>query len=220
MLTVHHLEKSRSHRILWLLEELGMDYEVITYKRDPKTMRADPALERIHPLGRSPLVSLDDGEVLFESGAIIASITELYGESLRPERGTAAYRRYRAFMHYAEGSLMPPLLIEFILGQFSGKQVPRVFRPAGALLAKGIGAAYSTGEVKRHLRYLEGELGAHDYIVGDEFTAADIQLFYPLEGAGSRGDLVNYPNVARYLERLHARPAYRRALERGGPVML
>jgi glutathione S-transferase len=218
-IVLHHLEKSRSHRVLWLLEELGVPYEVKRYARHPRTMRADPALKAIFPLGRAPIVEID-GVALAESGAILEGLLDRVGEGrLRPEQGSRAFDHYRFFLHYAEGSLMPPLLVSLILSKMvSG--VPFVVRP----LMKGVVAAvnhnFTNGEFEAHFGFVERHLGDHEWFAGDALTAADIQMSYPMEAGALRAGLTPaaHPNVFRWLEQARSRAAYRRAIEVGGPL--
>ncbi len=215
---LHHLVRSRSHRILWLFEELGLDYEIETYQRDPETMRAPASLRAIHPLGKSPVVSMD-GFILAESGAIIEALVEREGK-LRPALGSEERRRYDFFLHYAEGSLMSPLLVRLITGQLRTKKVPLLIRPIARAIGKQIDGAYTNPEIRGHLAFLEAELSDREFVCGPEFCAADIQIHYPIEAAATRAGLGEHRKLAAYLERLRARPAYARALERGGPVMV
>lgn len=202
-ITVHHLENSRSQRVLWLLEELGLPYSVIRYERNPKTMLAPPELRRVHPLGKGPTVDVD-GTVLIESGAIVEYLVGHAGGRLGPDTGATDRLLWRQFLHYAEGSLMPPLFALLVvqrLGLFG--------RPARKPLR---------GMMARHLRWLEGELGRRSWFAGPDFSAADIMMSFPLEAARSRGGLdKRYPTLLAWLERIHARPAYQAALARGGP---
>ncbi len=218
-LTVHHLDNSRSQRILWLLEELGVDYDIEFYKRDEKTMRAPPELGRIHPLGRAPIVTIGDDIVLVESGAVIDELLDRYGKGrLRPEPGTEAYRRYRFWLHYAEGSLMPPLLVKLVVSRIRSAPVPFIVKPVAKGIASKVDEGFTDPEIKRHLTFIDSELGKHRWLAGDELTGADMQMSFPLEGAAARTDMgTKYPNIARYIEAIHARPAYQRGLERGGP---
>ena len=218
--TIHHLDTSRSHRIVWMLEELGTEYELREHTRNPKTLRAPEEMTRLHPLGKAPIVELDDGRVVAESGAIIEELVELHGGALRPEPGTDEHRRYRYFLHYAEGSFMPPLLVKLIFDQLRNAPVPFFLKPIPRAIAKKVDDTYTDGEIRTHLEFLERELKSRPYIAGDEFTAADIQLMYPVEAARSRFGLGSrYPSVEGYRERMVARPAYQRALDRGGPVI-
>jgi glutathione S-transferase len=200
---VHHLENSRSQRILWMLEELGLPYEVKRYERNKKTMLAPPELRQVHPLGKSPVIE-DAGTVVAETGAIIEYLVEKADGRLGPAARRDAILRYRFFIHYAEGSLMPPLLVMLVLGR-----VPLFGKRAQARIQPMIDV---------HLDYLERELAGRDWFLGDELTAADIMLSFPLEAARQRAGLSGTrPNIAAWLERVHARPAYQRALTRGGP---
>ncbi len=221
MITVHHLERSRSHRVLWLLEELGVPYELVRYQRDAKTILAPPELRAIHPLGKSPVIT-DDGVTVAESGAILEYLVERHGGGrLAPAVGTPAHLRYRYFMHYAEGSLMPPLLVKLIAVRIKGAKMPFFAKPIAKKIARTIEAGFGDPNLTRHLAFLEAELASRPWFVGDELTAADIQMSYPLEAATARGgDAAQSPNIQRVLAAMRARPAYARAIERGGPVML
>jgi len=202
MIVVHHLENSRSQRILWLLEELALPYEVRRYERDPKTMLAPPELKRIHPLGKSPLIEID-GEILAETGAIVEYLTARQRQ-LGPEPEAIDALRWRQFVHYAEGSMMPPLLAILVVGRLG-----LLGRPARKPLQQMLAV---------HLRWLESELAKRDWFAGDAFSAADVMMSFPLEAAGQRGGLDDrYPRLQAWLERIHARTAYRAALQKGGP---
>lgn len=217
MITVHHLNDSRSQRVLWLLEELGLPYEVKRYQRDAKTMLAPPELRAIHPLGKSPVV--DDGEArLAETGAIVEYLLETHGGSvLRPARGTAGGRRFTYWLHYAEGSAMTPLLLRLIFSQIP-KRSPLLVRPVANGIARKVDANLIAPQLKAHTDYWEAELTKSEWFAGDAFSAADIMMSFPVEAAGSRvGFGADKPRLRAFLERIHARPAYQRALERGGP---
>jgi glutathione S-transferase len=202
MIVVHHLENSRSQRILWLLEELGMPYEVRRYERNKKTMLAPPELRRTHPLGKSPLIE-DDGTVVAETGAIVEYLVEKANGRLGPPRRREDVLRYRHFLHYAEGSMMPPLLAILVVNRLG-----LLGRPARAPMQKMLAV---------HLDWLETELSGRDWFAGDEFTAADIMMSFPLEASRARGGLdARRPSLVDWLERIHARPAYGAALARGG----
>jgi glutathione S-transferase len=210
MIVVHHLENSRSQRVLWLLEELGMDYEVRRYARDPATMRAPPELRKVHPLGTSPVIEdqsavTADGapRVVAESGAIFEYLIEEAEGRLGPPANRTAVLRYRHFLHYAEGSLMPPLF-----GLLVTSRLGLLGRPArGPILAI----------MARHLDWMESELSGRDWFAGDEFTAADIMMSFPIEVSRQRAGLdETRPNLIDWLERIHARPAYAAALQKGG----
>jgi len=203
MIQVHHLNNSRSQRILWLLEELGLDYEIVAYRRDPVTNLAPPELKRIHPLGKSPVL-VDDGKIVIESGAIVDYLIQMYGQGrLMPVVGSADWVQYIQWLQFAEGSAMLPL----ILGLYCG----RIGEAAAPVLPR------IKSEVANHLGYLDGALEGRDFLVGAELSGADIQTSFVLEAA--RGALADYPNLVRYLAGLQARPAYRRAVERGGPYV-
>jgi glutathione S-transferase len=203
MIKVHHLENSRSQRILWLLEELGLPYEVIRYARDKKTMLAPPELRKVHPLGKSPVIE-DRGRAIAESGAIVEYLVEQAGGRLGPSANRDVVLRYRQFLHYAEGSMMPPLLALLVVGRLGLLGKP-ARKPLLAMF-------------RQHLDWLEAELGTRAWFAGDEFTAADIMMSFPLEAARQRAGLgEEHPNLADWLERIHARPAYAAALKAGGP---
>jgi glutathione S-transferase len=203
MIIVHHLENSRSQRILWLLEELQMPYEVRRYERDRKTMLAPPELKRVHPLGKSPVIE-HQGRVVAETGAIVEYLVELAEGKLGPPANRDAVLRYRQFLHYAEGSMMPPLLALLVVGRLG-----LLGKPARAPVQAMLDA---------HLEWLESELGGRDWFAGDEFTAADIMMSFPLEACRARAGLdARRPNLTDWLERIHARPAYGEALAKGGP---
>lgn len=220
MITVHHLERSRSQRVLWLLEELGLAYELKVYKRDPETLLADPALRQVHPLGKSPVV-VDGDRTLAESAAILEHLVERHGQGqLAPARGTAEHGRYTYWMHYAEGSLMPILLVKLIADRIRTTKVPFFVKPITSKIGRQIATTFVEPNVNRHLDFMESELNGRAWFAGDELSAADIQMSYPVEAAASRGGLGSRPNLSRYLDAVRARPAYKRALERGGPVTL
>ncbi|MFC5550079.1 glutathione S-transferase family protein [Massilia aerilata] len=217
MIIVHHLNNSRSQRILWLLEELGLAYEIKKYQRDPKTMLAPPELRAVHPLGKSPVIQ--DGEtIVAESGAIIEYLVGRYGEGrLAPAAGTPERLRYTYFLHYAEGSAMPPLLLKLVFDRVESTPAPFFVRPIARAIARKVKDSFVLPQIRQHLAFLEGELGQRAWFAGDDFSAADIQLSFPLEAAAARGGLdAQYPKLSAFLERIHARPAYARALERGG----
>jgi glutathione S-transferase len=200
---VHHLENSRSQRILWMLEELGLPYEVKRYARDPKTMLAPRELRAVHPLGKSPLIE-DDGLVIAETGAIIEYLVGKGDGRLGPPAHREAMQRWRFWLHYAEGSLMPPLFVLLVLSRIPvmGKAAVKRFRPM----------------VDRHLDYVESELARSPWFAGEQMTAADIIMSFPLEAARSRAGLdQRRPATIAWLERIHARPAYQAALAKGGP---
>jgi glutathione S-transferase len=215
MIVVHHLNNSRSQRILWLLEELGLDYEIRKYQRDPKTMLAPPELRAVHPLGKSPVIS-DGDTVVAESGAIVEHLTAR-ANALAPAPGSPERLHYTYFLHYAEGSLMPPLLLKLVFDRVENSPAPFFVRPIARAIANKVKDSFVLPQIRTHLDFLEGELGKRTWFAGSAFSAADIQMSFPLEAAAARGGLDGrYPNLVAFLERIHARPAYRRALERGG----
>jgi glutathione S-transferase len=219
MLTVHHLNNSRSQRILWLLEELGVSYEIQRYQRDAKSMLAPPELLRVHPLGKSPVLS-DDDVTVAESGAIIEYLLEKYGAGrLVPPPGTEARRRFTYWLHFAEGSAMPPLLLKLIFDRIgSGQGMPFFAKPIGRAIATKVKALMIEPNLKRQLDYMESELGRSEWFAGDQLSAADIQMSFPVEAAAMRAGLdATRPRLMAFLNKIHARPAFRRALERGGP---
>lgn len=200
---VHHLNNSRSQRILWLLEELGEAYEVRRYERDRRTMRAPASLRAIHPLGRSPVVEVD-GHRLIETGAIMEHLIARAGNRFGPPADAEGAIRYRQYMHYAEGSMMPPLLALLIIGRLG-----LLGRPARPTVQRML---------DDHLDWLENELAGRRYFAGDAFTAADMMMSFPLEASRARGGLNDSrPNIIRWLGEMHARPAYQAALAAGGP---
>ncbi len=221
MITVHHLNNSRSQRVLWLLEELGVDYEVKRYERNAKTMLAPPELRAVHPLGKSPVIT-DGDSTLAESGAIVEYLVDRYGAGrLAPPSGSRERQRFTYWLHYAEGSMMPPLLLKLVFSQIPRSPMPALIRPIARRIADGVRTQFVEPQIKLHLDYLEGELGKTTWFAGDEFTAADIQMSFPVEAAASRGGLdATRPKLFGFLQRIHARPAYQRALERGGPYAL
>ena len=219
MLTVHHLNNSRSQRVLWLLEELGVPYEIVRYQRLP-TMLAPPELRAIHPLGKSPVIT-DRGNTIAESGAIIEYIVSTYGEGrLIPPAGTPERMRFTYWLHYAEGSAMPPLLLKLIFG-FMPKRAPALMRPLVRAISNKALETMVNPQLKTHMAFWESELSTSEWFAGPEFTAADIQMSFPLEAASGRAGLrQGHPKAIAWLDRIHARPAYQRALEKGGPYSI
>jgi glutathione S-transferase len=220
MITVHHLNNSRSQRILWLLEELGVAYEVKRYERDPKTMLAPPALLAVHPLGKSPVI-VDGSVTVAESGAIVEYLIDRYGFGrFVPPAGTPGRLRYTYWLHYAEGSAMPPLLLKLVFDRVANNPGPAPW-PISAVarrIARTVQNSFIGPQLKRHLDYMEAELSAQTWFAGEEFSAADVQMSFPLEAAVIRAGLnASRPHLTGFLDRIHARAAYKRALERGGP---
>jgi len=219
MIIVHHLNNSRSQRILWMLEELGVAYEVKRYQREP-SMQAPASLRAVHPLGKSPVIT-DEGKVLAESGAILEYLVDAYGNGrFRPPTGTPERIDYNYFMHYAEGSLMPLLLMKLIFSRIPSR-LPFFMKPVGRAIAKGANTTLLDPQIGSHFMFLEGELGKREWFAGADFSAADIQMSFPLEAAAARAPMVRQmPRLSAFLDRIHARPAYQRALEKGGPYEL
>ena len=217
MVTVHHLNNSRSQRVLWLLEELGVAYEVRRYERDAKTMLAPPALRQVHPLGKSPVIT-DGDATIAESGAIIDYLVNVHGGGrLKPAPGTPAALRYTYWMHYAEGSAMPPLLMKLLFDRVENARAPFFVKPFARMIARRTKSAFIEPQLRLHLDYMEAELAGSDWFAGPEFSAADVQMSFPLEAATVRAGLdSSRPRLRGFLDRIHARPAYQRALERGG----
>ncbi len=218
MITVHHLNDSRSQRVLWLLEELGLPYEIKHYQRDRSTMLAPPELLKVHPLGKSPVIT--DGDVtVAESGAIIEYLVERFGNGrLVPAPGTLERLRWRYWMHFAEGSAMPPLLLKLVFMRISSTKMPFFIKPIARGISAKVLATLVDPNLKRQLDFMEAELGKSEWFAGNDFSAADIQMSFPLEASAQRAGLnSNWPKLMAYLKRIHARPAYARALERGGP---
>jgi glutathione S-transferase len=221
MITVHHLENSRSQRILWLLEELELPYEIRRYERDKKTMLAPPELRAVHPLGKSPVIT-DGAVTLAESGAIIDYIVDCHGGGrLRPAAGTPERLLYDYWMHYAEGSAMPPLLFKLVFDRIETAPMPFFVRPFAKAIAGRAKSTFIGPQIALHLDYMESELGVRSWFAGEEMTAADIQMSFPLEAAAARAGLdATRPKLMAFLDRVHARPAYQAALAKGGPYEL
>ena len=202
MLVVHHLNNSRSQRILWLLEELGLDYEIRKYQRNPDTLFAPPELKAVHPLGKSPVLS--DGErLVIESGAIVDYLLRHYGDGrLQPATDSADYDDYVQWLHFAEGSAMLPFLLKLYVSRLGD---------AGAPLHPRI-----ESEIANHLSFIDARLAGRDFLVGDAFTGADIQMSFVGDVAGARADRAAYPDLDRWIRGLHQRLAWQVALQKGG----
>ena len=221
MIIVHHLNNSRSQRILWLLEELATPYEIKRYQRDAATMLAPPELKAVHPLGKSPVIT-DGANTVAESGAIVEYLVERHGNGrLIPPAGSPERLRYTYFLHYAEGSAMSPLLLKLIFDRIEATPMPFFVKPIAKGISAKVKASFIEPNLKQHLDFLEGELANREWFAGAEFTAADIQMSFPLEVATMRGGLdTSRPKLMGLLGRIHARPAYQRALEKGGEYAL
>ena len=217
-ITVHHLDNSRSQRVLWLLEELGLPYEIVHYKRDAKTMLAPATLRKVHPLGKSPVVT-DGANTVAESGAIVEYLVERHGGGrLAPAPGTPERLRYTYWLHFAEGTAMPPLLMKLVFDKVATSPMPFFARPIARGISAKVISTFVQPNLKRQFDFMESELAAREWFAGDEFSAADIQMSFPLEAAAQRGGLdKRWPRLKAFVGRIHARPAYVRALERGGP---
>ncbi len=217
MIIVHHLNNSRSQRVLWLLEELGLPYQIRRYERNPKTMLAPPELIAVHPLGKSPVIT-EDGQTVAESGAIVEYLIERHDSGrLRPAAGTAQRLRYTYWLHYAEGSAMPPLLMKLVFDSLPKQPMPFLVRPIVRRIASGAVDGFVMPQLDRHFDFWESELRDRDWFAGETFTAADIQMSFPVEAAAARAGLdQRRPRLMDFLKRIHARPAYVRALEKGG----
>ena len=217
MIVLHHLNNSRSQRVLWLLEELGLAYQIKFYERDARTMLAPPELLAVHPLGKSPVIT-DAGATLAESGAIVEYLNDSYGAGrFIPAAGSPERLRYRYWLHYAEGSLMPPLLLKLVFDRIAEAKMPFFARPIAKAIADRAKTSFVMPQIAHHLDYLEAELGRSPWLASDDFTAADIQMSFPLDAAAARGGLdAGRPRLMEFLDRIHARPAYRKALARGG----
>ena len=221
MLTVHHLNNSRSQRILWLMEELGLKYEIKRYERDKQTMRAPASLRAVHPLGKSPVITEGDLTIA-ESGAIIEYLVERHGKGrLIPAQGTPERLRYSYWLHFAEGTAMPPLVMKLVFNRIETGPMPFFVKPIAKKISATVKGSFIDPEISRQLKYMEAEIAKTGWFAGNEFTAADVQMSFPLEAAASRGGIgASHPKLTDFLQRIHARPAYQRALKRGGAYEL
>ena len=215
MITLHHLNNSRSQRILWLLEELKTPYEITFYERDKITILAPKELKKIHALGKSPVIT--DGDVtVAESGAIIEYLVQTYGNDLYPQPGSAQHRDYTYWMHYAEGSLMPQMLIKLIFDKVKNSPMPFFVKPIARMIANKVLDSYAGPNIKTNLAFIENHLSQQEWFCGDQLTGADIQMSFPLEAMIAREGGDQYPNIAAFVRKFQARPAYQKALEAGG----
>jgi glutathione S-transferase len=220
VITVHHLQNSRSQRILWLLEELELDYEIRRYERDVQTSLAPPALKAVHPLGKSPVIT-DDGQVIAETGAIVEYVIERYGNGrLIPAAGTPERLRYTYWLHMAEGTAMPLLVMTLVFNRVE-TAAPWFIRPIAKAIAGQVRSSYIGPSLTAVLDLMEAQLVSSTWFAGEAPTADDVMMSFPVEAAAARADLpATHPRLQAFLERIHARPAYRTALERGGPYAL
>lgn len=220
MLVLHHLENSRSQRIAWLLEELGLEYEVRIYERDPKTILAPPELRAVHPLGKSPVIT--DGDItVAESGAIIEYLLERGEDSaLRPARGTEARRSYAFWLHYAEGSFMPLMVLSIVLRRIDEAPMPFFIKPVAKGITQKVRDSYLDHNMARHLDFIEATLDEQPWFAGADFSAADIQMSYCLEAAGARANLETYPQIRKFQDAIAKRNAYQLAEKRVGSFAL
>lgn len=225
MITVHHLNNSRSQRVIWLLEELGVDYEIKRYERDEKTMLAPKSLLKVHPLGKSPVITDDahGGVTVAESGAIIEYLIDRYDieSKLAPPAGTPTRLRYTYWLHFAEGSAMSPLLMKLVFNHIEKAPMPFFAKPIAKAIAKKTMASFIDPQIKAHLDFVEAELHKSTWFAGGRLSGADIQMSFPLEAAAARGGLDDsYPKIMAFIKRIQARAGYKRALERGGEYNL
>ncbi len=221
MIRVHHLENSRSQRILWLLEELGLDYEVVHYQRDPKTMLAPAALKAIHPLGKSPVIT-DGDRVVAESGAIIEYLIDKYGEGrLKPAAGSAALDAYRYWLHFAEGSLMPYLVMKLVFTKVETGPMPFFIRPIARRISKEVGKRFLDTNLEQMMQFINDHLSRNRWFAGSELSGADIQMSFAMEALMSRpAQMQSCPQIKAYVQRMRDLPSYQRALEQGGALVL
>ncbi len=217
MITVHHLNESRSQRVLWMLEELGVPYDIKFYKREPN-MLAPASLRAVHPLGKSPVIT-DDGVTVAESGAILEYLVERYGQGrFVPAAGSPERLRWQYWMHFAEGSAMPPLLMKLVFDRIAHTKMPFFIKPVAKGISNKVLSTLVEPNLKRQLDFMESELAQNEWFAGSEFTAADVQMSFPVEASAQRAGLnASRPKLMAWLKRIHARPAYQRAIERGGP---
>lgn len=224
MIRVHHLENSRSQRVLWLLEELGVDYELVVYERDPETLLAPASLKAVHPLGKSPVITDEarGGRAIAESGAIIEYLLEHHDPEGRlvPPVGSDERERYRFWLHHAEGSAMPPLVMRLVFSRLGQPPVPALVRPLGRQFARGVEENFLGPRITELRDFWEAELADSRWFAGETFTAADIQMSFPVLALEGRGGLEATPRLRDFLARCRERPGYRKAIERGGEFML
>jgi glutathione S-transferase len=227
MITVHHLETSRSQRVLWLLEELGVPYELKIYKRDPRTRLAPPELKQVHPLGKSPVIT-DGALVVAESGAILEYLAETYSDQARGDLagllatpGTPEHRQLRFWMHYAEGSLMNWLVMKLVFRSIPTQPMPFFVKPIARQLCLKVQAKLIDPNLKTSMDFMESHLGKNTWFAGEQMSLADFQMSFAVAALLARSNAARQcPNIAAWLARIEARPAYQRALAKGGPVVM
>ena len=216
MLTVHHLNQSRSQRVIWALEELSLSYEIVHYQRE-KNMLAPASLKKVHPLGKSPVVE-DNGLILAESGAILEYLQETYDTESRFKPLDPAHKvQYRFWLHYAEGSLMPLLLMKLIFASLGKPPIPFGLRALGSVLGQGVQKAWLNRQLETHARYIESYLSENSWFAGEHFSMADIQMSFPIFALLARGGIENLPHIQAWKEKIEMRPGWQRTLEQGGP---
>ncbi|TYL48800.1 glutathione S-transferase family protein [Marinomonas sp. IMCC 4694] len=218
MITVHHLENSRSQRIIWLLEELGVEYDIVEYKRDPDSASAPESLKKIHPLGKSPVIT--DGELtVAESGAIIEYLLDQYDteQRLKPKNGQAVLD-YRYWLHFAEGSLMPLLVMKLVMMKVPKSPMPFFVKPIAKALTDKIQEKFIMPRLQPQMQFIEDTLAKHTWFTGEQLSAADIQMSFPLQASTTRLDMVKFPNIARFIQQVNTMPSYQKAIEKGGAL--
>ena len=220
MITLHHLEHSRSQRVLWLLEELGVEYDIVRYRRDPETMLAPPELREVHALGKSPVIT-EDGVTVAESGAIIEYLVGRHDHgALAPAPGSEARRRWTYWLHYAEGSLMPLLLMKLVFSSLGKPPVPFGIRTLGKALGQGVQKAYLNRQLETHARFIESHLAENSWFAGDSLSMADIQMSFPIFALLARGGIANLPHIQAWKAKVENTPGWQRTLEQGGPLSI
>ena len=218
MITLHHLNNSRSQRIIWLLEELGVDYEIKFYQRDPVTILAPKSLRDIHPLGKSPVITDDaSGITLAESGAIIEYLISQYGPQFKPEQASEQYWQYLYWLHFSEGSLMPPMVMRLVFMKMKTAPMPFYIKPVAKMLADKVMQSFVSPNIRNQLKYIEAHLANHTWFCGDQLTGADFQMSFPLEASVARGLIGDdYPHIQKYVKTFQSRAAYQAGLAKGG----
>ncbi len=217
MIIIHHLNNSRSQRILWMCEEIGVEYQIKHYQRVSKTNLAPKELFDVHPLGKSPVITDDGGITVAESGAIVEYLSDVYGKELKPQKNSKAYRQYIYWLHFAEGSLMPPMVLKLIFDKIKTAPMPFFVKPIAKGIANKVMNGYVGPTIKNNMIFIEKHLSENQWFAGDKISGADIQMSFPLEAAMMEMKSNNYPAIQKYVDTIHARDAYKKALEKGGP---